>query len=151
MTPPPRSPFGQVGLFIVESKPIENTTPFFVWRSVFERLFTYDGLRRLVARTREAKPTVRLTAKLRARTLDSHCVHVASRAVSTWHLALCPRGISHCVHVASRAVSTRHLALCPRGISHCIHVAGARFDHRDGRRRLAPAQPSVARLARGLA
>ena len=44
---------GQVGLFLNASKPIEHTTPFFMWRAVFERIFTYDELRKLIARARD--------------------------------------------------------------------------------------------------
>ena len=45
----------QVGLFVNASKPIEATTPFFMWKGVFEKLFTTRTLKRVEAKTRRVK------------------------------------------------------------------------------------------------
>ena len=58
---------GEVGLFLNASKPIEHTTPFFMWRAVFERIFTYDELRKLIARSRDVS-TQKLDGDLRGPT-----------------------------------------------------------------------------------
>jgi hypothetical protein len=44
-------PLTQVGLLLNTSRPIEATTPFFLWRAIFERLFTTATLRELAARS----------------------------------------------------------------------------------------------------
>jgi class 3 adenylate cyclase/energy-coupling factor transporter ATP-binding protein EcfA2 len=44
-------PLSQVGLLLNASRPIEATTPFFLWRAIFERLFTTDTLRELASRS----------------------------------------------------------------------------------------------------
>ncbi len=46
----------QLNLFLISSKPIEATTPFFSWKGVFEKLFTQRTLQKIVAKTRRVKP-----------------------------------------------------------------------------------------------
>ena len=43
----------QVGLFVNASKAMESTTPFFMWKGVFEKLFSTRTLHRIVAKTRK--------------------------------------------------------------------------------------------------
>lgn len=43
----------QVGLLLNSSRPIESTAPFFLWRAIFDRLFTDDALRTLALRATE--------------------------------------------------------------------------------------------------
>ena len=46
----------QINLFHISSKQIEDTTPFFPWKGVFEKLFTRRTLETIVAETRQVKP-----------------------------------------------------------------------------------------------
>jgi len=48
----------QMCFFMNVAKPIEVTTPFYLWRSVFERLFTTEALYKLAKRAREGSSSI---------------------------------------------------------------------------------------------